>query len=456
MKIRPSFPRLAPFLLGGSLAAVYLSTIAPGLTWANGGSDGGDLIAAAATGGVAHPTGYPVYLLVAQLFQLLPIGSLAFRTNLLSAVCTLAAALLVYAVVERALRSSAPEASAWGGLVAGLAFGLSPLVWSQAVITEVYGLNLFFVALILYLLALPAPWSRGRNLIVGLVQGLAVGNQILAGLLIPATLACAALRHVHSGEETPARMSFWKKWRLDGRALLTTCFGLVVGLLSYAILPLRAAAHPPVNWGDPVTVDRFLWLVSGKLYQDQLLQLDLTTSWVHLRAWAGLTIQAFGVPGLVAALLGLVVFFRRTRLYFLTLWIALLFTAFAIQYEVVDSYVYLLPTFLAFSVWIGIGVAETMGVVSRARPRLDWVLGLACVGYLAVLGAQRWPQINASSDLRAEQFGQQVMGSAPSRAILFTRGDEAVLSLWYFHYALASAAGLGRHRQRLASLRLVP
>ena len=49
--------------------AVYLASLAPGLTWANFGADGGDLIAAAATGGVAHPTGYPFYLLLARLFQ---------------------------------------------------------------------------------------------------------------------------------------------------------------------------------------------------------------------------------------------------------------------------------------------------------------------------------------------------------------------------------------------------
>src|SRR5512134_545866 len=67
------------------LAIAYASTLAPGITWANNGTDSGDLITAAATLGVAHPTGYPTYLLLARFFQLIPVGSLAFRTNLLSA-----------------------------------------------------------------------------------------------------------------------------------------------------------------------------------------------------------------------------------------------------------------------------------------------------------------------------------------------------------------------------------
>src|SRR5262245_26488949 len=67
-----------------TLVLAYLSTLAPSITWANSGADSGDLVTAAATLGVAHPTGYPTYLLLAHLFQLLPLGDPAFRTNLLS------------------------------------------------------------------------------------------------------------------------------------------------------------------------------------------------------------------------------------------------------------------------------------------------------------------------------------------------------------------------------------
>ena len=42
-------------------AALYLSTLARTLTWAHGGQDGGDLIAAVFISGVPHPPGYPTY-----------------------------------------------------------------------------------------------------------------------------------------------------------------------------------------------------------------------------------------------------------------------------------------------------------------------------------------------------------------------------------------------------------
>jgi hypothetical protein len=74
--LQKSLPLL---ILISSLSVLYLYTMAPGLTWENDGRDGGDLIAAAATGGIAHPTGYPLYLLLARVFQSLPVGFLAFR-----------------------------------------------------------------------------------------------------------------------------------------------------------------------------------------------------------------------------------------------------------------------------------------------------------------------------------------------------------------------------------------
>ena len=56
--------RLAPSRIIGVATLIiciltYLRTLAPGITWANDGYDSGDLITAAVTGGVAHPTGYP-------------------------------------------------------------------------------------------------------------------------------------------------------------------------------------------------------------------------------------------------------------------------------------------------------------------------------------------------------------------------------------------------------------
>src|SRR5687768_5113993 len=117
----------------GLLAFVlYLVTAAPGITWRNGGIDSGELATAVASGSVAHPPGYPTYLLLGRLAALLPVEP-ARALAWLSALCAaLTCAAVVYGAAQR------PGSSRW--LVAaapGLWLMTAPLVWSSATYAEV-------------------------------------------------------------------------------------------------------------------------------------------------------------------------------------------------------------------------------------------------------------------------------------------------------------------------------
>ena len=435
------FHYISPIFLSVSLLSVYLLTIAPGLTWANGGSDGGDLITAAAIGGVPHPTGYPLYLLVARCFQFLPIGSLAFRTNLMSAVATALAATLVYVSVVQTLRSCRSPRPELAGLAAGYAFGLAPLIWSQAVITEVYALQACLVALTLYLYTQPVleftSDQKRRDYGYGLLLGLALGNHVTTLLLIPAAFLVRSFRRRYHPEGIlPTQRGWFRNGRLDGYSMRRQLVGFGVGLLIYLTIPLRALAQPPVNWGNPVTFARFWWLVSGQLYQSYYLHVGLPELYERLQAWAGMLLQQYGWPGVALALFGLIMFQMPPRLYGLTLWLAAVSVSFALFYGSVDSYVYLSPMFLSFAAWIGMGVAGLIQPVMQRSSILGFGLGLLCIGYFIGQSVTHVRLVDASHDLRAESFGREVLATAPKDAIIFAKGDQAVFALWYFHFAL--------------------
>lgn len=413
---------LPPAVLAVVLLCVYLASMPSGLTWANNGADGGDLATAAAVGGVAHPSGYPTYLFAARLFQLLPIGTLAYRTNLLSAVAAVMAALLVYGTVCRL-----PESPAYGsrlaGLTAGGMFGLAPLVWSQAVITEVYTLHALFCALLLLVSARTASAeSAGRlDAAGGLTLGLAAGNHITSLFLIPPVLLSA--RANGTG-------------KIQWKPLARILGGFFAGLLVYLALPLRALSNPPVNWGNPVTLRQFGWLVTGDLYQRRLLNLPVQGIVERLQDLAAIFLRQFEIPGLMLALFGLIFYFKPGRLYFAVLWNFVLFTIFALLYASPDSYLYLIPAFLSVSIWIGIGLGGLLKAAVRFR---GWVVPAAAIAiglFAVVTTAQRWPLVDASHDDSAEQFGAQIMKSAPQDAILFVESDPYVFGLWYFHFGL--------------------
>jgi len=158
---------------------IYLLTLAPGLTWAHDSADGGELAAAARILGIPHPPGYPTYVLLAHLFTLLPAGEVATRTNLLSAVCAATAAAVLTHSLARRGRPAAVSA--------GLALALSPLLWSQATVTEVHALNGLFTVL---LLAAATSGRAGRMAatlaaVVGLAWGLSLGNHPTALFCVP-------------------------------------------------------------------------------------------------------------------------------------------------------------------------------------------------------------------------------------------------------------------------------
>ena len=450
MQSRRAFIRyIPPGLLTISLMIVFVTTLAPGLTWANGGSDGGDLIAAAATGGIAHPTGYPLYLLLARLFQFLPLGSLAFRTNLMSALVTALAAALVYSIVTAFLSTSRPVQYWPAGMAAGMAFGLAPLIWSQAVITEVYALQAFLVVLVLYLYAFAKPvqaseseqsrLSRWR----GLVLGLAMGNHVTSILLVPVALLLGSVHSQPEPDGTPhAGRSWFRSLKFDAASLRKQLACFVLGLSLYLIIPLRALTHPPVNWGNAVTPERLWWLVSGQLYQSYYLEFTLAGLWERIQAWAALLLEQFGLPGLVLGLIGLAVFGSRSRLYALTAWMAAVSLAFAVFYRSDDSYVYLIPMFISFAIWIGLGSAGLVKALSPRLPILGLGLGLLLIGYFVGRSVVYVSEVDASDDLRAESFGREVLAAAPENALIFAKGDRAVFTLWYYHFGLSERPDL--------------
>lgn len=440
----PSWQKiLPPAILFVTLMAVYLRTLAPGVTWAHDGSDGGDLIAAAATGGVAHPSGYPLYLLLARLFQLLPIGSLAFRTNLFSALATACAAVLVYILVANVSTNSREKHHWFAALAAAYSFGLAPLIWSQAVITEVYGLHGMLAALILILYAGPVANERHLDRWRGLTLGLAMCNHVSTFLLVPAALLLGAVQDHDRQPGLPGRRPTWFSSLGWNRTSFLNQLGMfLLGLSLYLLVPLRAMTHPPVNWGNPVRPERFWWLVSGQLYRSYYLEFNLPQVLERLQAAASILLDQFGLPGILLGLAGLFLFGKPSRLFLLTTWMAIVFTAFSVLYASNDSYVYLIPAFLAFAVWIGVGMIGLSSRFARWSSLSRLGLPLLLMIYLAVQSWIRFDQLDASMDRRAESFGRAVLSMAPEHAILFAEGDRAVFTLWYFHFALAERADL--------------
>ncbi len=222
--------------------AVYLATLCPTVI----DEDSGELAAAAHVLGIPHPTGYPLWTMLARACDFLPVGhTTAYRVALLSALSgASAAALLAWLVVSL-------TGMALPGAFAGIAFALWLPMWSQAVRPEVYALEAMLFAVFLITLW---RWNDRRSprrlLWVGLAGGF-VAMHHRTGFLAAAPALVAA---------------FWLTRPRRGRSLLPAAAAFIAPFLCYLYLPIRAAARPSMNWGYAVTAERFFYHVLGRQY----------------------------------------------------------------------------------------------------------------------------------------------------------------------------------------------
>jgi tetratricopeptide (TPR) repeat protein len=183
---------------------VYLATLSPSVTL----EDSGELITGAATFGVPHPPGYPLWTMSGFLFaHLIPFGNVAWRVNLESAFFGAAASAVLTLLVchsgrwllqrwtDGPVQPLARRFAFYAGLLAGLTIGFSDIMWDQAVIAEVYTLNGLFVNLVLlfFYFWMLEPHKTHRLVIAVFIFALGLTNHHTLIQMIPAMLIAAAL-----------------------------------------------------------------------------------------------------------------------------------------------------------------------------------------------------------------------------------------------------------------------
>ncbi len=197
--------------------ALYIATLSPGVDfW-----DIGEMQTVPYVLGIAHPTGFPLFVLGGYIFShALPLGNPAWRMSLACALASAAAAWALYAFV-RGLCDDARIACA-----AACAFGVGDIVWVHAVRADVHDLALATIALSL-VAATRAGTTRSPRALgaTGLALGCGLATHPIAALVLPSALVLA----------WPALAS------ASARARARTVGWAVLPLCVYIYVPLRSA-----------------------------------------------------------------------------------------------------------------------------------------------------------------------------------------------------------------------
>jgi hypothetical protein len=224
---------------------LYVMAAPPGFYWL----DSAELSAAVVALGVPHPTGFPLYCIVAKAASLVPVGELAFRIELVSAVCASLAVFWVTRLVFELCRGDGHALV--GALVAGTLLALSAVFLRQATVAAVYAPSAALLAGGLLLLDHVSRGGDARwGLALALVCGLGLALHVSAWLLGPVAVALMGVR-LYRGARWP---------------LLAPLVALTMAGAAIAYLPVRAASGRAavLDRGHPEQADALLAHVSPR------------------------------------------------------------------------------------------------------------------------------------------------------------------------------------------------
>jgi hypothetical protein len=449
-RLAPRASRLAPYIWPIILILpIYLLTIGRVV----GRADVFEFQVVAHQLGIAHPTGYPLFLLLGKLFTFLPISAVAWRVNFSAAVYALATVSLLVYLGWRLHGRYLPA------LLAAVAFALTPTFWSQAIEAEVYTLHTLFVTaallIMIYLTMDGGRWTMddGRRtmdggrwfvLLFGLI-GLSLTNHLTTLFLLPA--AGLTLLFVYPDLLRPS------SWRGHLPFLLKLAAALLLPLLLYLYLPIR---WQMVN-GEPMGLARFVdWVVGGRFQESLQWQAWLRdpTRWevigrLFLAEWRPWQIIMAG-GGL------LYLFWRNWRAALLTLVTGVGYTFYCLNYYVPDLNVFLLPAQLIIALAWGAAVAALFpdderptanderpatndqrdwffvlrpsSLVPRPLPLVLWLVLLAVIGLRT---AALWPQVDRSGDTALAHWGRAVLAQPLAADGAILADSEKIAPLYY-------------------------
>lgn len=440
-RIEPRFDFYICIALALVAFVVYVRTLTPGVL----DGDSGEWQYMANILGIPHSTGYPLYVLLAKLTTLLPLGNPAWRVNLFSALCATATIPIVYLLAQRVGRSR------MAAVISALFFAFMPTLWASAAIAEVYALNTLLVALTLWFAIRFFDNGNARDLyLMALCFGLALTNHRIAFFIAPALLLVVWL----------------KRSVFDMRKVAFAAFAFLIPLALYLYIPLRAsqllAEQSPANWE---LYPRAQAIVDGKVtayynhtpagFINLVTALDnrnklgfenadgenqslarLENAWKLLRE----QIDPFGIA---LALVGIVILFRRERTLAIVLLVAggsvaavsILLRAESTRFYFSGAYLVMLLFFATAVGWI------LNQLAARAAEKNEWLLRV--VYYAAIIYFAFFPitalyynfsKMDQSQNTKYDVYARAILNDHLAQNAVLVAPWEVATPIRYFQY----------------------
>lgn len=389
--------------------------------------DNPDIVTAAATLGIAHPPGYPLFTILGNLFSKIPLGSIPFRINLMSALFSAATIFFIYLIILKITKKL------WPALIGAAILAFSYYYFAQSLYADLLSLNNLLIAIIVYVLLLwrekqkqPIRLRSGLSRVpiegqkylylAAFLFGLAFSHHQISFFLFPAFLylLLATDKKIFTSWELPKLIGLF-----------------IIGLLPWLYLPIRASQQPAYIWGNPTTFKGFFEMIARKEYSRQSFQFVSVFAF-RIFDWLKIILKQFVGLGLILGLIGIVKIKDKDRVLFIFLLLCVLLSgplfAFMADIPHVEMEFAAMERFFVFSsmflaIWIGLGL-DWLGIYTKKYTPILLILPLA----LLLLN---YPRANRHNYYYAYDLGMNILNSLPQNAVLFGGLDVPLFELRY-------------------------
>jgi hypothetical protein len=400
---------LVPGAVGLFATILYARTLCPTVYW----YDSAEFAANAASLGVPHPPGYPLYTMIAHAFTWLP-GEPALGVNVMSMVFAVGCVVLT-CVLTRRLGGSWAAAVVASTLLATL-----ESFWTNAVVAEVYTPGLFFTLGVLAILERAHEGQRPRLLTVAaLVGGLGVGMHMSIATFGLGYAWLVATWGIELGHPRDLRrLAEGGKARL--RRILTALAAAIGGLLVFAYVPIRSFE----KWDEREWTIFRKNAMGGTFKRKFLHDYDLGE---RLELVAGIFVDNLLLVGIALAAIGAgVLLARRPKLGVGLLLCALGNAWWFFNYLVPDLDVFYLPTLALACIWAGFGAEAVAELLARRLHAHLRLLSWAALALPAFLVARNYARVDLSDETEAAEWGERACRGVASgaRILLYSSPPE--------------------------------
>lgn len=375
----PALALLIPFLL-------YFATTARDIYWL----DSAEFVVVTAINGLAHPPGYPLLLWLLETASLLPVFSLPFRLNLISALFAALSCFVLFLILRRLTKNG------FAALLGSLIWMASYELWQQATAIEVYSLQALLVGLALFTACGYSETGLDRRLLLlAFVLGLGFANHLFIVFWIPGIGVI---------------LYFGTRQRPNPRTILLSILLFLLGPLLYLTLLFRTPNLP--GWAGIDNLKELLGYVTARIYRYRLLAGGTSYLATQLKDLPKTVFQQFTIfwTLLIPGIIGMGKHHPQKLLGLLTG--VIIAGLAALFYNIPDKEGYFLVVWFGFAVIIGYGGWYLLQIY---KPIAALIIFMLIASLLFFYPKQDRSHLRGVSDL-----ARAVRAELPDGAILFT------------------------------------